>query len=390
MARTVLTGLEVLKNKGFASLKGRKIGLVVNQASVSNKLEHAVDLFRTARGVKLVKVFGPQHGPFGHTQDNMIEWGGYRDKRTGLVFHSLYGKYRKPTKRMLSGIDTLVFDLQDVGARWYTFISTMSLCMEACGENGVKFVVLDRPNPIGGRKVEGNVVEQRFKSFVGIHPLAARHGMTVGELALMFLHRFGIKCELEIVRMKGWKRDMMFGDTGLTWVPPSPNMPLPETAMVYAGMCLLEGTNISEGRGTTRPFEQFGTPGVDPYSLCSYLESKVKGAVFRPVYFQPSFQKHAGRICGGAFVHVVDKDRYKPFKTAIAAIYWFKKNWKQFKWKRPPYEYEYKKLPMEILLGSKRIFNMLNRGFSPETIDEACRKEAAGFKSMRRKFLLYD
>ncbi|MEJ5171682.1 MAG: DUF1343 domain-containing protein [Fimbriimonadales bacterium] len=348
----VRTGLDRWVAEGFSALAGLRVGLVCNQASVSSRFIHALDEMLAA-GVDVRAAFGPQHGIWGHTQDNMIEWEGYRDPRTGIPFHSLYGQHREPTPEMLEGLDVLVIDLQDVGSRYYTFMWTLALCMKACEALGLRVVVLDRPNPIGG-KVEGGVLDPEYASFVGLHPLPARHGLTMGELAQLFRERHYPGSRLEVVTLEDWFRDMPFEQTGVPWALPSPNMPSPDTALVYPGLCLLEGTNLSEGRGTTRPFEMFGAPWLDAWRFCDELNSlRVPGAWFRPVVFEPTFNKHAERLCGGAFLHVTDRSTFHAMHAGLAVLrVALRQAPNDFAWNPPPYEYEYVKLPIEILLGN--------------------------------------
>ena len=257
---SVQTGLDIFDENWPARLKGQRVGLLVHPASVNQQIEHAAQLFYRSGNFELSALFGPQHGIRGETQDNMVEWEGFADKQTGLPVFSLYGRARKPEPAMLTNIDALAIDVQDVGSRYYTFIWTMELCMQACMEMGKSIVVLDRPNPIGGHITEGNVLDGAYSSFVGNRPLPIRHGMTIGEIAHYLRNEFYPSLDVHIIPLHGWKRKMWFDETGLPWVLPSPNMPTLETAMVYPGMCLLEGTTISEGRGTTRPFEIFGAP----------------------------------------------------------------------------------------------------------------------------------
>jgi uncharacterized protein YbbC (DUF1343 family) len=335
--------------------RGARIGALLHPASVSSRLEHASrilaryndDLFR------LAAFFGPQHGFLGQTQDNMVEWKSYGHPRPRIPVHSLYGEHREPTAEMLQGLDVLLVDLQDIGARYYTFIWTMYLCMRACEQSGVAVVVLDRPNPINAVMTEGPVLDVNYKSFVGMHPIPVRHGKTIGELAQQFREEAFPKCELSILTMKNWKRQMWFDQTGLPWVMPSPNMPTLDAATVYPGMCLLEGTNISEGRGTTRPFEIFGAPFINAEQLCSELNAlNLPGVFFRENYFQPTFHKFAGELCGGAQLHMIDRETFQPFLTGVEVIKCIRKIYPgKFQWKQPPYEYEWKRLPIEILIG---------------------------------------
>jgi uncharacterized protein YbbC (DUF1343 family) len=376
----------VLRAEGFRRLAGRRIGLVVHPASVAADLAHAAELFRTAPELQLVRLFGPQHGILGQTQDNMVEWRSFREAETGIECVSLYGEHRKPTPEMLAGLDVLVVDLQDVGARYYTFVWTTLLCMRAAAEAGLEVMVLDRPNPIGGALREGPVLDLRFSSFVGMEAVPIRHALTAGELARLCNARAG--CRLEVVAMEGWSRSMHFGETGLPWVMPSPNMPTVEAALVYPGMCLLEGTELSEGRGTTRPFEIFGAPFIEPRRLVRRLaELRLPGVVFRPLSFEPTFQKHAGKLCGGAQLHVTDREAFRPVLTAVAVLATVRELWPRgFAWKGPPYEYETERPPIDILAGSDRLrldleagrdVREIAAGWEADVAEFSCRAAAA-------------
>ncbi|HSQ41839.1 MAG TPA: DUF1343 domain-containing protein [Fibrobacteraceae bacterium] len=336
-------------------LRGARIGAVLHPASVGKNLHHSLDFLQESSSslFRLSALFGPQHGIKGHTQDNMIEWEGYRDPQLGIPVYSLYGEHREPTPAMLEGLDALLVDLQDVGARYYTFIWTLYLCMRACEKQGIGVVVVDRPNPIGDR-VEGPVLELDHTSFVGLHSIPVRHGKTIGQLARQFQAECFPRVHLDVLEMQGWTPDLYFDQTGLPWVMPSPNMPTLETAIVYPGMCLFEATNVSEGRGTTRPFEFFGAPFIDADELCAEMNGmKLPGAFFRPHWFQPTFHKWVGQLCGGAQIHVTDRNIYLPFETAVCLLrFLFHRYPGEFQWKAPPYEYEYQKLPIDILLGN--------------------------------------
>ncbi len=388
----VKTGLDRLAAEGFARLAGRRVGLLVHPASVDAKLRHTLDLFLAAEDVNLCALFGPQHGILGQTQDNMIEWEGFTDGRTGLPVYSLYGEHRQPTPEMLAGLDVLVIDLQDVGARYYTFIWTMLLCLMACAAAGVQVLVLDRPNPIGGVATAGTVLDPDYRSFVGLAPIPMRHGMTMGELAQMFAMDLEEQPDLDVVWMEGWRRDMDFAATGLPWVMPSPNMPTLETAFVYPGGCLLEGTTLSEGRGTTRPFEIFGAPGIDARQLAQCLSDwNFGGVVFRPLDFQPTFHKHAGCLCGGVQVHVTDRERFDPVLVYTAAIAAIRRVWPEAcDWKQPPYEYETRKLPMDILAGGPLWRQQVDRGLGPADLAAAWRPGLDHFRDLSRAFRHYD
>jgi uncharacterized protein YbbC (DUF1343 family) len=386
------SGLEVLLQSRIELLNGVRTGLIVHPASVTSKFEHAADLFHRNPRVNLTTLFGPQHGIRGETQDNMIEWQSFRDSRTGLPAYSLYGETRKPTPEMLAEVDLLVFDVQDVGTRVYTFIYTMALAMEAARECGKRFVVLDRPNPIGGIHVEGNIHEAEFRSFVGMYPIPMRHGMTVGELALMFNSEFGIGCDLQVVEMEDWRRDIRFPETHLPWVMPSPNIPTVDSTIVYPGSVLFEGTEVSEGRGTTRPFELIGAPYIDPGALVEELRSvNLSGAVFRPVHFQPTFHKFEGEICGGIQIHVTDLTAFKPVLTGVAIISAIRRLYpNQFEWKQPPYEYVHDRLPFDIITGTSRLREQIEAGVSVAEIEEGWRNGVEEFVVRRRSYLLYD
>jgi uncharacterized protein YbbC (DUF1343 family) len=388
----VHTGLERVLKIWPKQLKGARVGLLVHPASVNRKTIHAVDLFKKTRNFTLKALFGPQHGIRGETQDNMIEWEGFRDKQTGLPIHSLYGHTRKPGPEMLQDIDTIVIDLQDVGARYYTFIWTMALCMQACEAMRKSIVVLDRPNPIGGLRTEGPALNMAFTSFVGLRPLPVRHGMTIGETGNYLRDEYCPDLDFHVIPMQGWRRKMWFDQTGLPWIMPSPNMPTPDTALVYPGMCLLEGTNLSEGRGTTRPFELFGAPFIEPELLTNHLKNyKLRGVTFRPLWFQPTFQKHAGKLCGGAQIHVTERNTFLPFKTGVAILKAIHDLYPEhFAWKQPPYEYETRKLPIDILAGTDRLRKEIEKGEKLDRMEAWWREECLEFnRKMRKKYLLY-
>ena len=347
--------LEFLAELWPKKFHGARIGALLHPASVSSQFEHASRIFERHNGnlFRFTALFGPQHGFLGQTQDDMVEWQSYEHPRLRIPVYSLYGKDREPAAEMLESLDVLLVDLQDVGSRYYTFIWTLYLCMRGCEKRGIAIVVLDRPNPINGVTTEGPVLDPNYESFVGMHSIPVRHGRTIGELAQQFRDEAFPHCELSVLPMKNWERAMWFDQTGLAWVMPSPNMPTLDTATVYPGMCLLEATNISEGRGTTRPFEIFGAPFIDAEKLSTELNRlKLRGVFFRENYFQPTFHKFAGELCGGAQIHVVDRERFQPFRVGVEIIKHIRNAYPEhFQWKQPPYEYEWKRLPIEMLIG---------------------------------------
>lgn len=337
-------------------LRGKHVGAVLHAASVTGGLRSTLSVLEemvAESRISLTALFGPQHGFETTTQDNMIEWDGYRHPRLGIPVHSLYGDHREPTDEMLEGVEVLFLDLMDVGARYYTFIWTMLLCMKAASERGISMTVADRPNPINGVTVEGRPQEAGYLSFVGLHPIPIRHAKTIGELAQQFQRECFPGIDLTVLPLDGWNRGDFYDETGLPWVFPSPNMPTLDTAVVYPGMCLFEGTNLSEGRGTTRPFELFGAPWIDGYRLAGELnELGFPGVVFREVSFEPGFQKFAGEVCRGCQFHIVDRNSFEPVRTALAILQHIRSEYPdRFCWKPPPYEYETTKLPIEILCG---------------------------------------
>ncbi|HLV60301.1 MAG TPA: DUF1343 domain-containing protein [Fredinandcohnia sp.] len=394
---TTRTGLDVLVGEGFARLRGLRVGAICNPTSVDRDFVHLADHLARAEGVHLAALFGPEHGVRGTAQDMVAVGGEQRDPRTGVIVHSLYGptfESLMPTPAMLEGLDALVFDIQDVGARYYTYVYTMALAMRAAGRAGLKFVVLDRPNPLGGIHVEGNRVEPPYRSFVGMYDLPARHGMTAGELARLFnaLHPPEERCELEVVRCEGWDRSRQWEATGLPWIPPSPNMPTVDTARVYPGMCLVEGTLLSEGRGTTRPFELFGAPYLDPWELAEGLSSEgLPGVRFRPCHFEPTFQKHARTICGGVMLHVDDPEAFLPFRTGVACILWAHRlGGPHFAWRTEIYEYRDDVPAIDLLYGSDGLRKAAEEGRSLSELAAAWEEPQARFRALREPHLLYE
>jgi uncharacterized protein YbbC (DUF1343 family) len=353
---TIKLAIDNLSRHWPTALRGKRLGAVLHPASIGADLRHSLQKITALDGTlyRLVALFGPQHGIKGHTQDNMIEWEGYPDPVLGIPVYSLYGENREPSAKMLEGVEVLLVDLQDVGARYYTFIWTLYLCMKACEKAGIEVVVVDRPNPIGCHLVEGPTLELDHTSFVGLHSIPVRHGKTIGQLARQFQAECFPASKLHVLEMEGYASNMWFDQTGLPWVIPSPNMPTLDTAIVYPGMCLFEATNISEGRGTTRPFEIFGAPFIDAEELCAHLNGlSLPGVYFREHWFQPTFHKWSGQFCGGAQFHVLDREAFLPFESAIQILkFLFHRYPGQFQWKQPPYEYEFTKLPIDILLGN--------------------------------------
>jgi len=354
-------------------------------------LAHVAQLLNDLRGVRLARLFAPEHGLWGAAQDH-APVASTRDQVTGLEVWSLYGERRAPTPETLAGLDALVVDLQDIGARYYTFVWTLALAMRECARAGVRVIVLDRPNPLGGDRVEGNLPDPAFASFVGLYPLPARHGLTIGELARRFVLEEGIRCDLTVARMRGWRRAMLWEDTGLPWVPPSPNMPTPDTARVYPGGCLIEGTNLSEGRGTTRPFEWVGAPYLDGHRYAEALDAmSLPGVRFRPARFVPTFHKWAGEVCGGVQIHVTDRRRFRPFRTGVAAISVARRLAPaEFRWKEPPYEFEHQRLPIDILFGTDRIRTQIEGGTDLPVIEATWRTALPLYTRRRRAFMIYD
>jgi uncharacterized protein YbbC (DUF1343 family) len=386
---SVIPGLTRLLASG--RLAGLRVGLVCNPASVDSRLAHAADLVFDAPGVTLAALFGPQHGFRADLQDNMIESPHAKDARRRVPVYSLYSETREPTAEMLRGLDLLVIDLQDVGARIYTFVYTMANCLRAAARHRIPVVVCDRPNPIGGDAVEGPMLEPGYESFVGLFPIPMRHGMTIGELAVLFNTRFGLGADLHVERMEGWSRGMYSDETGLPWVMPSPNMPTLDTAIVYPGAVLFEGTQLSEGRGTTRPFELLGAPWIEAERFCAGLNALQLGGVhYRPVIFEPTFHKHAREACGGCQIHVTDRRAFLPVLASVAVLAAFHRaDSARFAWRQPPYEYEHDKMPIDILAGSPALREQVEKGVSAREIAASWESAVAAFEPARRACLLY-
>ena len=372
-------------------LANLRVGVVSNPASIDESFTHITRAVATAPDVTLAAIFGPQHGYRADVQDNMIETGHRHDPTRGVPVYSLYSETREPTADMLKGLDALVIDLQDVGSRIYTFIYTMANCLRACKRHDVPVIVTDRPNPIGGAVVGGPTLVKGFESFVGQFPIPMQHGMTIGELARYFNEVFGIGAKLTVVPMEGWMREMYYEDTGLPWVMPSPNMPTVDSAVVYPGTVLFEGTNVSEGRGTTRPFELIGAPWVEPDALGESLNAHhLPGVHFRPVVFEPTFQKHAKQACGGCQIHVLNRGDFRAAESAVAVLIEIRAQGpKSFQWRQPPYEYEHEKLPFDILAGSGQLREQIDAGTPASAIYDGWAADVERFRAARQQYLLY-
>ena len=391
LVQPVQLGLKRLLEQKPDALRGARVGLICNQASVDHGYQHAADLLFQNPEIQLSALFGPQHGIRGDVQDNMIETGHGIDRKTGLPVHSLYSETREPTDAMLQDVDVLVFDMQDVGCRIYTFVYTLANCMRAARRLGKKVIVCDRPNPINGASMEGNILEPEYASFVGQFPLPTRHGMTVCELAQMFNEHFKIGCELEVIPMSGWKREFWHDDTDAPWVMPSPNMPTLDAATVFPGTVHFEGTQVSEGRGTTKPFELIGAPYIDPDAYADALNALgLRGVFFRSCVFQPTFQKHAGVSCGGVQIHVTDRDSFEPWLTGIAMAKFAHDMYpNDFLWKVPPYEYVYDKNPFDVISGTAKIREAFEQGIELDAIAAETKAPLEEFKDLREPYLLY-
>jgi uncharacterized protein YbbC (DUF1343 family) len=391
--QSVRTGLDHLCEQNFAPLRGLRVGLVTHPAAVDRRLRHVCELLAEAPGVNLAAVFGPEHGLMGEEQDLITVCSG-TDPLSGRRVHSLYGdtlESLKPSAEQLHGLDALVVDLQDVGSRYYTFQATMLFCLEAASRHGLRTIVLDRPNPLGGEVVEGPLLQTGYESFVGIHPLVTRHGLTIGELARLYQTERELGGELEVIPCSGWRRGMDFAQTGLPWVLPSPNMPTLDTAFVYPGQCLLEGTNLSEGRGTTLPFELCGAPWIDARKLCRRLQDEaLPGVLFRPAWFRPTFQKFAGQTCAGLQLHMTDRQAFQSVRTSLALLAAVRDlSGDAFDWRREPYEFVTDRLAIDLLFGSDRERKALEKGLSARDICRAWEAEEEAFRKRRHSYLLY-
>ncbi|MFJ4575256.1 exo-beta-N-acetylmuramidase NamZ domain-containing protein [Streptomyces sp. NPDC088846] len=379
----VRTGFDRLAADGYALLKGQKVGVVTNPTGITSDVRHIVDVMHPDERVDLIAVFGPEHGFRGTAQAGGSE-GRYDDPATGLPVYDTYLKSGQPLADVFaaSGVDTVVFDIQDAGARFYTYIWTLYDCMEAAALAGKRFVVLDRPNPVTGRAALGPVLDPAYATFVGRREIAQAHGMTVTELALLFNKEFLARpVDLRIVKMSGWKRADFFDTTGLPWVPPSPNMPTPDTALVYSGTCLFEGTNLSEGRGTTRPFELLGAEGIDHRWAAAANALDLPGVAFREAYFAPTFSKFEGKTVGGVQLHVHDREVFDPVRTGIALLVTAKRTWSGFAWRPDNW--------IDKLTGNTRVRTMIDAGADTDEVAGAWAAGLAAFRTVRKRYLQY-
>lgn len=382
---SVDNGVDVLLENPRMYLGNQQIGLITNHTGVTRKLESTLDAFHSHESINLKAVFGPEHGARGDIQD-ALDVSSHIDSHTGLLVYSLYGDHRTPTAEMLDGIDTLVFDIQDCGARFYTYVSTLTLCMEAAAEHGVSVVVLDRPNPINGVDIEGNILEKGFESFIGLHPVPNRHGLTMGELS-SFINK-GTRCDLTIIPMEGWTRDQWFDETGLPWVQPSPNLPSLEAATVFPGTCFFEGINASEGRGTTRPFEYLGAPWVYGKKWVESMnELGLPGVLFRSCYFTPTFWRYKDERCGGLQVHVTDRTVFKPVETGLYLLSTLIENHPRFQFNDPTYD---SRRHFDLLAGTDKLRKQLEEEMPVEEIMASWETEASGYRREIKKHLLYE
>ncbi len=388
----VITGLESILNEFPAKLKGKRIGILCHASSITKDFGHISDIFFKRNDCSLAALFGPQHGIHGQTQDNMIEWQSQRHPEFNIPLHSLYGKYRKPTPEMLNDIDVFLIDLQDVGARLYTYIWTIKLCMEACAEAGIPVWLLDRPNPVGRLPFDGPVLKKEYFTFVGGASIPLCHRMTLGEMAVWIKEKYYPGCDLNVVWMKNWKRASLFSDTGLPWVLPSPNIPSLQTALVYPGTVLIEALNLSEGRGTTIPFELFGAPFINSERLKKNLDARqIGGCAFRSHDFIPTFHKFHGELCYGFQIHITDIDRFKPVATALEIFDAIieTSDADALRFKQPPYEYEYNLMPFDILSGDSGMRETLISRNNIKIEKERWSHEIDEFKKEFRQIAVY-
>ncbi|SDM66418.1 exo-beta-N-acetylmuramidase NamZ family protein [Kriegella aquimaris] len=391
--KKVITGLEVLKGE-YSRFKGN-VALLCHNASVDSNCKHATFIFKEVFGARFIKIFGPQHGFSTDAQDNMIETDHAIHPYFKIPVYSLYSETRVPTDEMLEDIDHLFIDLQDVGCRMYTYIYTLTLLLEKCNDKDIEILVLDRPNPINGVDIEGNILELDFESFIGRHPIPVRHGMTIGEVALMHQKYWAReKVDLKIIKMNGWEREMTFVDTYLPWLLPSPNLSRAESAFTFPGAVLFEGTNLSEGRGTTQPLEIIGHPNIEPFGFYNnhlkeaVKRSRLEGFVFRPITFLPTFHKYKDVVCGGFQIHVTDKKKIKPWRVGqllLRELFHHLKD--DFEWLKPPYEYNHKNEPIDIINGSDKLRNWVQENDAIEMLDSF--ENLEGYKNQLDSIKIY-
>jgi uncharacterized protein YbbC (DUF1343 family) len=387
-------GIDVEAANGFQKLKSQRVGAIVNPTSVDARFVHLIDLLAQADGVKLSALFGPEHGVRGEAQYMVAVDDVARDRRTGVPVYSLYGhtfESLTPRAEWLTGLDALVFDIQDVGSRYYTYIYTMALAMKAAAKAKLAFHVLDRPNPIGLSLTEGNLVGEKYRSFVGLYALPTRHGMTAGEIARWVNETEKIGVELHVTPVEGLTRASSWADTKRAFIPPSPNMPTVDTALVYPGMCLGEGTNVSEGRGTCRPFEQFGAPYLKSYEVAEGLTAlKLPGVTFRPCAFTPTFDKWKGQSCEGAFIHVTDAKAFLPLRTGIAIFQVCRElGGAQFQWRADAYEFVEDVPAFDLLCGTDQVRLRMEKGLPLDSLTEGFDAQLKGFGPTRQRYALY-
>ena len=386
----VFLGIDSIVSNRFKLLKDMNVGLCTNISACDSRLRPTIAIFRQQKKFKLKTIFAPEHGLYGALQDQKKSKDFY-DRRRRIRIHSLYGKRLVPDIEIVKKLDSIVIDLQDIGTRYYTFVWSAMLLIKQCAPLKKKIIILDRPNPLNGNTVEGPVLEQDFSSFVGLYPIPVRHGLTIAELCKLINAEYNIGADIDVIMMREWQRRYYYDDTGLPWTTPSPNMPSLKTALVYPGMCLLEGTNVSEGRGTTRPFEVFGAPWIDPFRLTEAIKNgKPPGVNFRPTFFKPTFNKFKNELCGGIQIYIEDIKKFRSVKTGLEIIKIIKTLYPhKFRWRKPPYEFEKKKLPFDILIGNSWIREAIDSKISISLIKKKWQKNLNRFKKIRKRYLLY-
>jgi uncharacterized protein YbbC (DUF1343 family) len=385
----VLLGIDRLIRDRFRPFSGMRVGLLTNISCCDSTLNPTIAIFEKSHKIRLRAIFAPEHGLHAALQDQITVPD--LQHQDNLEIHSLYGKHRRPARQALKDLDAVVIDLPDIGTRYYTFLWSAILMARECARMRKRLFILDRPDPLNGLTVQGPLLDKGFESFVGLYSVPVRHGMTIGELCNMLNREHGLDADITVIKMRGWKRAAFFSDTGLVWTAPSPNMPCFSTALIYPGMCLLEGTNVSEGRGTTKPFEIFGAPWIEPYSLARALgKCHIAGAVFRPTCFIPTFHKYRGQLCGGLQIHVIDPRRFSPVTAGLHIVRTIRKlHADHFRWRRPPYEFEKERMPFDILIGNSWIRKDLERNSTIGAIQKKWQPQLNKFKETRKQYLLY-